>query len=94
MQDDVSELVPGLSRNDDGYIEKNHITQEEAIPSYLEAAFRRHEAGENQDDSLNSDLSKLVPLAKPRMAESVKVKNKGRGFNIFGWLKKKKKIRA
>jgi signal recognition particle receptor subunit beta len=94
MQDEASELVPGLSHNEDGYVEKNHITQEEAVPSYLEMAFRRHDSGENQDDSSNSDLSKLAPLAKPRMAESVKVVNKGRGFNIFGWLRKKKKIRT
>ena len=94
LKDDSSELVPVMAHNDEGDIEKNHIIQDEAVPSYLEMAFRRHDSGENRDDSLSPDLSNLAPLAKPRMAESVKVINKGRGFNIFGWLKKKKKNRT
>ena len=92
LKDDAVDLVPGLSQNNEGFFDNNHISQQEAIPSYLDGEFRRNETiRDDMDDSLSSDLSRLAPLARPRMAESVKVKNKRRGFNIFGWFKKKKK---
>jgi signal recognition particle receptor subunit beta len=39
----------------------------------------------------NSNLKSSLPLRKPQMAESRKVRNKGGKFSLFGWLKKSKR---
>jgi signal recognition particle receptor subunit beta len=43
------------------------------------------------DEMSNINLKSSLPLRKPQMAESRKVKNKGGKFSLFGWLKKSKK---
>jgi mutual gliding-motility protein MglA len=46
----------------------------------------------NEEDTAisNFDLKSSLPLAKPQMAESRKVKGRRGGFNIFGWFKRNK----
>jgi hypothetical protein len=85
------ELEMALPIENDTYNEKKHISEIDVIPSYLESAFAKHNTPNDQNETLDSDLSKLAPLAKPRMAESKKVIAKKSEFNIFGWLKKPKK---
>ncbi len=46
---------------------------------------------DDNDEIEDISLKSALPLRKPQMAESRKVKNKTGKFNIFGWFKKSKK---
>jgi mutual gliding-motility protein MglA len=46
---------------------------------------------DDNDEIEDISLKSAMPLRKPQMAESRKVKNKTGKFNIFGWFKKSKK---
>jgi signal recognition particle receptor subunit beta len=48
------------------------------------------ESGDS-DDMNNIKMKSSLPLRKPQMAESRKVRNKGSKFSLFGWLKKSKR---
>jgi mutual gliding-motility protein MglA len=62
-------------------------TQANAWPSYDGGSFNDDE----EDELADINLKNTMPLSKPQMAESRKVKNRGGRFNIFGWFKKSKK---
>jgi mutual gliding-motility protein MglA len=65
---------------------KADVAQTNAWPNYG-GGFSDDEDDELADINLKSSL----PLRKPQMAESRKVKNRTGKFNIFGWFKKNKK---
>jgi hypothetical protein len=75
--------VPGLTNQYYDSESEVQSTQPKSWPSY---------GGMDDSDELSTiNLKSPLPLRKPQMAESRKVKNKGGKFNLFGWLKKSKK---
>jgi mutual gliding-motility protein MglA len=76
----------GLTHDYSDVEPKPDVAQTNAWPNYG-GGFSEDEDDELADINLKSSL----PLRKPQMAESRKVKNKTGKFNIFGWFKKSKK---
>jgi hypothetical protein len=56
-------------------------------PSYDGGSF----SDDDEDELSDINLKNTLPLKKPQMAESRKIKNRTGKFNIFGWFKKSKK---
>jgi mutual gliding-motility protein MglA len=65
---------------------KPDVAQTSAWPNYG-GGF----SDDDDDELADINLKSSLPLRKPQMAESRKVKNKTGKFNIFGWFKKSKK---
>ena len=56
--------------------------------SYYESTFGEETVIRDEEEIPEFDMKSSMPLAKPQMAESRKVKGKKSRFNILGWFKK------
>jgi signal recognition particle receptor subunit beta len=89
LESESKTQVPEEMKITNDYCEVENKPQSEIGDHYYNPSFGE-ETSIRDDEMPEFNMNSSLPLAKPQMAESRKVKNKKSKFNIMGWFKKSK----